>query len=262
MKVGISSACFYPYINTEDTLSIIRDTGSSLCEVFLEADCEFEEDYLVDLGKRAGLLGLEIYSVHPFSVGFEPFLFDRYERRRIDMEKKFRRVCRAAQILGAKSYTFHGLRKTPDFPDIKDTARGMDRLVRIAEEYGVKLAWENVAWCMSSSPKFIELVFKEMKSDICFTLDVKQALRANHSPMEYLEVFGKRLINVHINDASRESSCLLPGRGGVDLKGIIEGVQNISNEIPFIIEVYKENFNSNIELRAAREFVEGLICEK
>lgn len=262
MKVGISSACFYPYINTEDTLDIINGTDAGLCEVFLEADCEFEENYLQELGKRAKSIGLDIYSVHPFSVGFEPFLFDRYERRRMDMEKRFRKVCRAAQILGARSYTFHGLRKTPAFPDVRDTARGMDGLVSIAEEYGVKLAWENVAWCMSSSPEFMELVLREMRGDIRFTLDIKQALRANHDPMEYLDVYGERLINVHINDASKESSCLLPGRGTVDLKGIIGRVQGISKDIPFIIEVYRENFSSNDELREAREFIEGLFCKK
>ena len=258
MKVGISSACFYPYINTEDTLKIIKDSGANLCEVFLESDFEMEEGYLRGLEKRAEKLQIKVYSVHPFSVCFEPFLFDRYERRRLEMEKRFRKVCRAAQILGAECYVFHGIRKTMPFPNIEDTSAGMDRLVRIASEYGVKLAWENVAWCMSSSPEFIKRVSNKMKEEIYFTLDIKQAIRGGHDPLEYLEVYGDRTINVHINDASSESTCLLPGKGTVDLKTIAKRVQDVNSEIPFIIEVYSENFKNPEELGNARNYIQLL----
>lgn len=258
MRVGISSACFYPNVNTEDSLDIIKAAGFDICEIFLEADCEFEEDYLVEMKANADSLGIDIYSVHPFSVGFEPFLFDRYKRRRMDMEKKFRRVCRAAQILGAKCYVFHGLRKMNPFPNIKETAEGMDGLCRIASEYGIKLAWENVAWCMSASPEFMNMVKQEMEEEIYFTLDIKQAIRAGREPQEYLDVYGENIINFHINDASSKSSCLLPGRGEVDLKSIINKVQSINRDAPYLIEVYDENFDGIGSLKEARRFIEGI----
>jgi sugar phosphate isomerase/epimerase len=130
--------------------------------------------------------------------------------------------------------------------------------VRIATEYGVKLAWENVAWCMSSSPEFLRCVADEMKEDIYFTLDIKQAIRAGHNPVEYLDVYKDAIINVHINDASAKSSCLLPGKGEVDLKTIVHRVQNIDRNIPFIIEVYRDNFENFNELREAKEYIESI----
>ena len=63
MKVGISTACFYPDVNTEDTLDIIKDYGFDICEVFLEAQCEMEEKYCEKLREKAEKLNLEIYSV-------------------------------------------------------------------------------------------------------------------------------------------------------------------------------------------------------
>lgn len=35
MKLGMSTACFYPDILTEDTISIIKQVGFDICEVFL-----------------------------------------------------------------------------------------------------------------------------------------------------------------------------------------------------------------------------------
>lgn len=258
MRIGISSACFYPYINTEDTLEIIKETGADICEVFLEAECETTEEYCLSLKEKADKVGIDIYSVHPYSVSFEPFLFDRYERRRLEMGKKFRAICRAGEILGAECYVFHGIRKTPDFPNIDNTAKGMDNLCKIAGEYGIKLAWENVAWCMSCSPRFLELVRERMKEDIYFNLDIKQAVRSGYSPESYIDVFKDKIINVHINDASKKSTCLLPGYGDIDLKSIVDRVKSLNPDTPFIIEVYSENFTSYEELKISKGYMERL----
>lgn len=258
MKVGISTACFYPHINTEDTIKIISDLGFDLCEVFLEAECEMNDEFCLDLRKKADKHGVRIYSVHGFSAGFEPYLFDRYKRRKEEMEKRFRMMCNAAKILGAECYTFHGLRKTQEKVNYNEVAKGMDYLSCISFEYGIKIAWENVAWCRTSDLSFIMDVTKNMEKDIYYTLDIKQAIRSGKSPFDYLKVFDKKLINVHINDAGFGSSCLLPGKGQMDLKGIVKEVTNINDNIPFIIELYRENYNSYDDLIVAKKYIEGL----
>ncbi|EYE89010.1 AP endonuclease [Fervidicella metallireducens AeB] len=258
MRVGISTACFYPNINTEDTLDIISSLGFRLCEIFLETDYEMEEKFCMKLRQKADRLGLHIYSVHGFSGAFEPFLFDRYPRRKNDMEKKFKKMCRAAEILEAECYVFHGLRNTSEKINPKEIALGMDNLINISKEHGVKLAWENVSWCRSNNIDFVREVTENMKEEIKFTLDIKQAVRSGKEPMEYLEFFDDRIFNIHINDADKNNTCLLPGQGNIDLKKIVRRVQKVNLEIPFIIEVYNENFKSLDELSLAKKYVESL----
>lgn len=258
MRVGISTACFYPYMNTEDTLDVIKELGFNLCEVFLEADCETSSDFCMELRKKADRLGIEIYSVHAFSAGFEPYLFDRYERRKNEMENKFRNMCMAGKVLGARYYTFHGLRKTTEIPHIDEIASDMDNLCRMSSEYGIKLAWENVAWCRTSDPSFIMNVIKNMKEEIYFTLDIKQAIRSGRKPQDYLNIYCNRLVNVHINDAGYGSTCLLPGKGEMNLQSIVRDIGGRDENIPFIIELYKENYDSLEDLKSAKDYIEGL----
>lgn len=258
MRAGISTACFYPYTNTEDTLDIIKDLGFNVCEAFLETESETAYDYVSMLKEKADKLGLAIYSVHAFAASFEPFLFDRYPRRRKEMQERFISVCRAANILGAKCYTFHGFRKNMGYIDIKNAAEEMDNLCKIAQQYDVKLAWENVVWCRTSEPSFTKSVVENMKENIYFTLDIKQAIRSGHTPMEYLDIYRNRILNLHINDADENSSCLLPGKGNVNLVEVINEAKKFNSSIPLIIEVYNENFKDLEDLRKARHYVEKL----
>jgi sugar phosphate isomerase/epimerase len=259
MRVGISTACFYPSVNTEDTLDIIKDSGFDLCEVFLEAQCEMGEYYCGKLREKSERLGLDIYSVHAFNGNFEPYLFDKYERRRHEMEMKFRDVCRAASILGAKYYTFHGITSNMPRGNIEEVAMGMNKLCRVAEEYKINLSWENVSWCMSGNPEFLKDIDEKIYEKLYFTLDIKQALRSKHYPNEYIDIYGKRLSTVHINDAGIDGTCLMPGRGNLKLKEIVDKVKNIDENIPFIIEVYRENFKAYDELSIAREYLYNIV---
>lgn len=257
MKIGISTACFYPRVNTEDTFEIIKSLGFDTCEVFLE--CEFETGYLYieGLKKKIDSLNLNVYSIHPFSA-FEPFIFDKYPRRKYEMEKRFEDTCKACSLLGAKYYIFHGISNTGTAVDIDYIAQGMDRLLSIAEGYGVGLAWENVSWCRSSSPEFINDIKSRMKRRINFNLDLKQAVRSGFSPYDYLKVYGKDLVNVHINDSNEKSSCLLPGKGNSDFKRLISYVKDIDESIPFIIEVYSENYDEYEQLKISKEYLEKI----
>ena len=51
MEIGISTASFYP-MQTEDTIKIISDMESSLCEVFLEAEYEYGKEFIRELKKE------------------------------------------------------------------------------------------------------------------------------------------------------------------------------------------------------------------
>jgi sugar phosphate isomerase/epimerase len=255
MRVGISTACFYPYINTEDTLEIIKELGFDLCEVFIEALSEMSERYCYELRNKAEKLSIDIHSIHAFNATFEPFLFDRYTRRRKEMIVKFTEVCKAGNILGAKFYTFHGITSTMPSINLNEIATGMNRLCEIAEEYNLGLSQENVSWCKSGDPKYLMELRRKMDKEPYYTLDLKQAVRSKHAPEDYLKIYKDKLSTVHINDATIDASCLLPGNGDMNLKGIIENVSNINSDIPYIIEVYRENFTTYEQLKLAKEYL-------
>lgn len=258
MKVGISTACFYPEINTEDALKVIKELGFDICEVFLEAEYEMTYDYCLELREKADNLGLTINTIHPFSAGFEPFLFDKYPRRRKEMESKFKMTCRAGELLRAEYYIFHGLRKTNENINPVEIAQEMDYFCNLAKDHNIKLAWENVSWCRTSEPNFIQSVQKYMKEEIFINLDIKQAVRSGHSPFEYINIYHDRIVNVHINDSNHLSTCLLPGEGDINIKGIRDQIKMYNENTPYIIEVYSENFKSLEDIKRAKEYLENL----
>jgi sugar phosphate isomerase/epimerase len=253
MRVGISTACFYPYVNTEDTLDIIKDLGFNLCEVFMEAESEMNQSFCYDLRNKAEKLGIEIYSVHAFNATFEPFLFDRYERRRKEMEDKYIKTCIAGEILGAKYYTFHGATSSMPIGNINDIVSRIGNLCKLAKANNISLSQENVSWCKSKDPEYIRILKDNLKDNLNFTLDIKQSVRSLKTPMEFLHIYNEGPSTVHINDATTDASCLLPGCGKMNLKEIIEEVTKIDKSIPYIIEVYCENYNKYEELGQAKE---------
>ncbi|MCB2353458.1 sugar phosphate isomerase/epimerase family protein [Clostridium estertheticum] len=258
MDIGLSSACFYPKLNTEDSIQTMKELGFNFGEIFLNTHCEYKEDFIRVLLEKKELYEFNVNSVHAFSASFEPYLFDKYDRRRKDVLEQFKEVVKAAKILGASCYTFHGMRYA-DFNEL-DTEFIVDiynELSYIALEAGIKLAQENVSWCMSSDLKFLTLLSQKCKYPIYFTLDLKQACKANIPIEKYIEVMGSNIVNLHINDRDDNSPCLLPGKGNLDYDDIARNLKNVNYSGKGIIEVYSNNFSSYEELTKVKEFVLG-----
>ena len=53
-----------------------------------------------------------------------------------------------------------------------------NELTYIACEEGIKLAQENVSWCMSSDFRIFNMLKERCKYPLYFTLDIKQAYKA------------------------------------------------------------------------------------
>jgi sugar phosphate isomerase/epimerase len=263
MEIGVSTACFYPELLTEETIKVISNMGFKKIEVFLETISEYELEYCRNLKEIIEEEGLEVYSVHSFAAQHEPFLFDKYRPRREDARRLFHKVLEGSNVLGAKCVTFHGPgRKWLGTEDvaIKDIARVMESLAAEAEVYNISLAWENVYWCLSYNPDLMGRVMEMATStNINFTLDLKQANRSGVDVARYLEVMGKRLINVHINDYSPGNMCLLPGRGQADYRKLFKALRELDYSGPLIIEVYRNNFFDYEEISESRDFLLSLM---
>lgn len=259
MEVGLSSAIFYPTVNTEDTIKIISDIGFGTGEIFLNSLSEYEEDFLSILNEKIKYHNFNVNSVHAFGSPFEPYLFDAYSRRRKDMICIFKKVCRATKFLGAKYYTFHGM-KFMDFSNLNDSLiiDVYNELAYIAKEEGISLCQENVSWCMSKDLNFLSMLKENLKYPISFTLDLKQAYKADVEPEEYIKVMGKDLANFHINDKNKDNICLLPGKGDINYSLIFKLLKDIGYEGEAIIEVYRENFKTYEDLKKAKTYIEKI----
>lgn len=261
MKVGISTACFYPEFLTEEAIECISKLGVEKIEVFLETYSEYSIEFAKKLKKEVDKHNISVYSVHVLSTQYEPQLFARTMRQRKDSEKIYERVLRGASILGAESYSFHGppaMRTNINSIDYSKTAQIADRLASKALEYGVTLAWENVCWCWYSKPDFAHKLLAYSKSDnIGFTLDNKQAMKSGSDAFEYLAYMGKRLKNVHLSDY--EGRLLkLPGRGEFDFSRLREELDAIGYDDMVILEVYRDNFKTLDDLKYSIDYLKDI----
>ena len=173
MKTGISTASFFSKELTENTFDIIRKLKIDTCEVFLTTFREYREEFVRLLNERRE--GIEIYSVHSLNVQFEPELFNTVQRTREDSEYFFKQIAAAANILGARYYTFHGLtrlKKTPYTLDYSRIGKRVDELDEMLSSLGngCRLAYENVHWTCFNSPEFI-LQLKKYSNVAVLTLN-------------------------------------------------------------------------------------------
>jgi Sugar phosphate isomerases/epimerases len=259
MNIGLSSATFYPKVYTENSFEIMKKLEFDAGEIFLNSFCEYDENFIKVLLEKKEKYEFDIISVHAFGSPFEPFLFDKYDRRRKDVREIFIKVCKAAKALGAKYYTFHGMR----YENMKDLDKKFivdiyDELAYEANESGISLAQENVSWCMSSSPEFLLLLKENCKYPVKYTFDIKQAYKAGIDSLVYINLMGKDLCNIHINDRDDKNICLLPGKGSVDYNTIFTGLKDYNYNGDMIIEVYNNNYINESELTDSKNYIQKL----
>lgn len=253
MRIGMSTACFYPQ-PLEEILPVIAGLGVTAVEIFFNTESEFEPRFYENLGAQARSLGLDIVSVHPYSSLMEGMLlFSDYARRTEDGMLQYQRYFECAAALGARYLTFHGER---DMGRADDPARwerkcaAYRRLCALASACGVTLAQENVAWCRSRDPAFLRALYRDVP-ELRYTLDIKQAYRSGQDWRTVLDVMGERLVNVHINDFSAEQSCLVPGAGTMDYANFFSRLRATGYDGHAIVEVYRTNFGKPAELGRA-----------
>lgn len=68
MEIGISSACFYPDIVLEDSISIMKSLGFKTGELFINTISECNEDYILKIKEEIIKNKFNIRSVHFFQL--------------------------------------------------------------------------------------------------------------------------------------------------------------------------------------------------
>lgn len=254
MQVGISTASFFAKCMVEETPRHIARMGATLCEVFLNTFCEYEEPILGELKRNIKAEGLDAFSVHPMGTQFEPQLFSLHPRQRADAMDVFVRVLRCARELGAKYYilhgpaNLHGALRNMEFNRVGPIVR---ELCDIAREYGVFVAWENVSWCLYHWPDFALRLTDAAKTDrLRFTFDIKQAARSGAPVLSYLEALKPlgpgKLVNVHACDyrmVDGRAVPAMPGQGECDFSAIARTLHDMDYVGPVMLEVYSDLYD-------------------
>ncbi len=70
MDIGLSSACFYPDVHTENSIGKMKELGFNCGEIFLNTPSEYEEEFLKVLFEKKELYEFNVNSVHAFSSFF------------------------------------------------------------------------------------------------------------------------------------------------------------------------------------------------
>ncbi len=254
MKIGASTANYFPEINTEDMIDLYGKNGIDTLEVFLNTYSEMTEDFVKMLRERADRYHITVNSVHAMSFALEPFLFDLHYRRRRDFLDIYRQMLKRIRQLGSSIYTFHGPPVNMTQPEYHDhIAQCYDVIYELAGEAEVKLAQENVAYLAAGNPEFIIAMKEKMKLRMYHTFDIKQAVKAGLDPYDYLKVIKDDLVNVHLNDNDATHHCLTPGRGTFDFDRFFRTLKEYGYQGNGIVELYRHNFKDEKDLVQARQ---------
>jgi len=263
MDIGISTACFYPQ-KTEDAIDTIFGLGFRKIEYFINAEYEYDANFVKEQRKKLDALGIRTMSVHSYTTAFEHhLLFSAYERRRNEGQRIFRDVLNTASILGAKHITFHGITKF--LASVTDEAciSVYRELIDMAKAHGVIISQENVSYCRSLNIDHIELLKREFSpQELMFTLDIKQAVRGGRDVYPYIKAMAGRISNIHINDNDENNACLLPGSGKFDYNRFFDALNDINYIGDCTIEVYRQNYSAISEVQKSKRFLENLLTKR
>lgn len=257
MAFGISTSCLYP-MNTEDSLETLGRLGVRTCEVFLNSISETTAEFAEILNKIKNEYGMDIVSVHPFSSFSETYmLFGEYERRYLDAFDFYKRCFEFTATVGADFSIIHGSLKPSKISENEYFERFF-RLSEAGKEFGISVAQENVNRHLSESPEFLKRMKSALNDNFKLVFDVKQAVRAGYSPVDFAEEFKNDIVHIHISDHNGILDCIPPGKGNFDFRRLISVMNSVNYKGDYVIELYRAGFETENELAESLYFVENL----
>lgn len=257
MAFGISTSCLYP-LETEKSLDTLGKIGIRTCEVFLNSPSETTLEFAKILNKIRNEYGIKIASVHPFSSFAETYmLFSAYGRRFDDMLEFYKRNFEVTAALGAEFSVIHGALTGAKISDTEYFER-FAKLIKEGKKTGIKVCHENVNRHLCESPEFVKKMKDYLGEDFRLIFDVKQAVRAGYSPLDFAEKFKNDIVHIHISDHTENADCLPPGKGGFDFKKLIEIMNSAGYGGDYIIELYRENFGDEDDLKESLIYMQNL----
>lgn len=210
---------------------------------------------------------VKIWSLHlPFGAGYYDISCAEADKRQNAVQKYSTLIGYASEI-GAEIAVLH-----PSFEPIDDCCReerlklstdSLYLLSKVAKEYGIKIAVENLPrTCLGrTSDEILRLISADNSLGVCF--DVNHLLAQSHK--DFVSAVGNKIITLHVSDYDFvDERHWLPGTGKIDWKELIDLLKGIGYNGPFMNEVvgllekeenpeetcykYAEIFNANKKL--------------
>lgn len=264
MQYGISTACLYP-METEHSLDLLLRFGYKRFELFVNASSELQRSFLKELKNQAESAGATFCSMHPYTCAIEGTLFfGDYPRRLSDGIDFYKKYFEAAAFLGASIFVLHGQKATREKTFLFSDELYCERYLMLAEaaaSFGITLCQENVFGFRSQSIEFIQKMNQLLGDSVHFVFDLKQTITAKQDSIQMLKSMGKHLRHVHLSDNTSSASCLLPGKGNFDIKGLLNHLQEIGFDGTLVTEVYRSSYGSPEEILETRPYLESLLSD-
>lgn len=255
MKIGASSACFYP-LETEKSFQKICEMGFPLCEIFFNSPSELNPTFIDEIVKIKDYYGIEVVSLHPyrsFSEGYD--FFSRYKRRFYDASEDYKRFFEASARLGAKYTVMHGAKHRSEIP-LAEYAERFGELDNTAQSFGCNVAHENVVDFVSATPDFMKLMKAYLGKQFKAVLDVKQARRAGYDPMEFIDILGESIVHVHLSDFNNEKDCIAPSEKGIyDFGALFTALKSVGYNGDGVVELYSDSYKDSGEITGGAEYL-------
>ena len=110
---------------------------------------------------------------------------------------------------------------------VSQVVKSMTEMAKIAEETGIKLAWENLPHRNTARPlhdmRELRSLIDPMPDHVGLCLDTTHALISGHDPLAQLDIASDRLFCLHLHDSNGQDDChWVPGRGIIDWKPFIK----------------------------------------
>lgn len=261
MKIGISTASFFNKCPTEGSFDVLRQLKCDLTEVFLNTYYEYEKPFVDAFASKKGMIN--VHSVHALPTQFEPELFSQNVRVRNDAELLFKKVCYAGHALGAKFYTFHGplrLKNQVYNIDYERFGARLNQLIEIAQNYGLKLSYENVHYSYFNDPAFFKNIFKFCPK-LYGTLDIKHAIIIDQNIFDFVKVMGDRISHIHVCDLLKNNDTALPGKGKINFEKLFKIFVQAGLVCPILMEVYSSDYSDLKEIKDSYQFLQACLVK-
>lgn len=257
MKLGISTACFYPMC-LEQAVEDLAAHDVKLVELFVNTFSETEKEFSNPLQERMRCSGMRPVSLHPFTSGFEPMLlFTEYERRFRDGIEFYKRVYfDLMNRMEIPILVLHGAKRESKCTDQLYFER-YAALRRAGREYGIDIAQENVGPFKSHSLEFLCRMREYLHGDVSFVLDIKQAVRGGEDPMAMAKELGRWIIHTHLSDhllsGGRQTDCLPVGEGEFDFGRYFRILEQQGFSGTGVVELYRESYRDYSQIYSSLE---------
>lgn len=258
IEVGISTASLFPRYATEDALKKIIELGAGCAEVFFSTFYEYRPEFSKSFTDKIG--NFPVNSVHVNSVNFEGNFFNPTRRVRGDGMYWLDQLCRSAQLLGCKNYTFHGFHRMTEGggENFDELSSRLGEAVYFARSYGVNLCLENVFWSLYNRPG----VFRELKNripDLSGVFDIKQARRSHYPYQAYIQDMSGAIAYAHLSDVDQNGNICLPGEGVYNFEEVLRTLKGEGFGGNILVEVYDGNFKEEEQLTRSVEYLKELV---